>query len=52
MTFKVLQRDICPKKWKLGYQMEWRGELLEIIEIDGDQYTWIDVCKIENKNNA
>jgi len=50
MTFKVLQRDTCPKDWAIGYQMEWQGELLEIIEIDGDEYTWVDVMKIEKFN--
>ena len=45
MTIKVLQRDTCPKTWYIGYQIEWQGELLELIEIEGDQYTWIDVMK-------
>lgn len=52
MTIKVLKRDPCPKDWAIGYQIEWQGELLEIIEIDGDEYTWVDVMKIENKNEC
>jgi len=52
VTIKVLQRDPCPKKWCIGYQMEWQGEFLEIIEIEGDQYTWVDVCKIKDKEHA
>lgn len=32
--------------------MEWRGEVLELIEINGDLYTWVDVRKIEDKEYA
>ena len=47
MTIKVLQRDTCPKSWFIGHQIEWRGEVLELVEINGDEYTWIDVCELE-----
>jgi len=50
MTIKVLQRDTCPKTWYIGHQVEWQGEVLELIEIDVDQYTWVDVCKIDETN--
>jgi len=51
MTFKVLQRDTCPKDWAIGYQIEWQGEVLELIEIEGDQYTWVDVRKLTPNPN-
>lgn len=49
MTLKVVTRGTCPKKWFIGYRMEWRNEVLELIEINGNKYTWIDVEKI-NRN--
>ncbi len=51
MTIKVLERKTCPKTWFIGHQVEWRGEVLELIEIDGDQYTWVDVREVENASN-
>lgn len=47
MTIKVLQRDSCPATWFIGRQIKWRCEVLELVEIDGDQYTWIDVDKYD-----
>lgn len=54
MTIKVLQRSTCPKTWHIGKQIEWQGEVLELIEINGDQYTWIDVAELKphHKRNA
>lgn len=52
MTIKVLQRNTCPKTWYIGKQIEWQGEILELIEINGDQYTWIDVKKVNSDQEA
>lgn len=51
MTLKVVTRETCPKTWFIGKRMEWRDEIIELIEIDGDKYTWIDVGKIQESEN-
>lgn len=45
--YRELQRDTCPDPWYLGCQMRWRGEVIELVEINGDQYTWIDVEELD-----
>lgn len=52
MTIKVLQRDKCPATWFIGRQIKWRGEILELVEIKGDQYTWIDVEHYDPKRDT
>ena len=42
MTIKVIKRDTCPKTWHIGKQIVIAGEVLELVDIDGDEYTWID----------
>lgn len=49
MTVKVLQRDTCPAPWYLGCQMRWQGEIIELAEIESDQYTWMDVEELDYK---
>ena len=49
MTIKILQRDKCPDEWHIGKQISWQGELLELVEINDDQYTWIDIDKKEDE---
>ncbi|MGW8145072.1 MAG: hypothetical protein ACWGN2_11805 [Anaerolineales bacterium] len=43
MTIKTVTRDTCPDPWYIGCQCRMAGEVLELVEIEGDQYTWMDV---------
>lgn len=47
MTIKVLEREICPDSWRIGKRITIAGEVLELIEIEGNKYTWIDVGPTE-----
>jgi len=46
MTIKVIKRNTCPKTWHIGKQIVIAGEVLELVDIDGDEYTWIDVKQL------
>jgi len=48
MTIKILHRATPPPDWNIGHRINWAGEVLELAEIDGNQYTWIDVPKTTN----
>jgi len=48
---QVLQRDNCPATWFIGKQIKWRGEILELVEINDDEYVWIDVEKTNEKDD-
>jgi len=43
MTIKVIKRNTCPKSWHIGKQITMACEVLELVHINGDEYTWIDV---------
>jgi len=49
MTKKVITRDECPEPWFIGCQCCMAGEVLELIEIEGKEYTWIDVDTMDEK---
>jgi len=42
-SVRVLQRNKCPAAWYIGRRFVWVGEIIELVEIDGDQYTWIGI---------
>jgi len=47
MTIKIVQRDTCPVYWYIGSQCRYQNEILELVEIDGDEYIWMDVEVID-----
>lgn len=49
MTIKHITRDECPEPWFLGCQCPIAGEVLELFEVDGNVYTWVDVEELDNK---
>jgi hypothetical protein len=49
MTLKIVQRDKCPEPWFIGCQCLMASEVLELVEIEGNEYIWIDVEKVDEK---
>ena len=52
MTIKVIKRNTCPKTWHIGKQIVIASEVLELVDIDGDEYTWIDVSVADSKKQG
>ena len=46
MTIKVIKRNTCPKSWHIGKQITMACEVLELVDINGDEYMWIDVKQL------